>query len=55
MTDWKKDRKKVLSQSRDFSLPHCMLYKIVKKPGATMVKKTTEEGDEVLEKVEINE
>lgn len=31
MTLWKKERKKVDSQASDFSRPHSMAYRIVKK------------------------
>ena len=40
-TDWKNERMKVCSHSRDFSLPHSMLYRMVKKPEPTMAKKVT--------------
>ena len=46
MTDWKKESKNVVSHSFDFSLPHCMLYRMVKNPEATILKKhTVEETD----------
>ena len=43
MTDWKKESRKVVSHSLDFSLPHCMLYRMVKNPEATVLKKHTGE------------
>ena len=46
MTDWKNDRRKVVSHSIDFSRPHSMLYRIVKNAGAMTLKKTTEDENE---------
>ena len=42
MTDWKKERKKVDSHSSAFSLPHCILYRMVKNPDPITLKKHTE-------------
>ena len=41
MTDWKKERRKVVSHSMDFSLPHSMLYRMVKNPDAVILRNTT--------------
>ena len=40
-TDWKKESTNVESQSSDLSLPHSILYKMVKNPLATTLKNTT--------------
>lgn len=42
ITDWKKDKRNVVSHSLAFSLPHSMLYKMVKNAGAITLKKHTE-------------
>lgn len=42
ITDWKNDKRKVVSHSFAFSLPHSKLYRIVKNPAEVMLKKHTE-------------
>ena len=41
ITDWKNDRQKVASQSRDFSRPHSIEYSTVKKAEAKIVRMQT--------------